>query len=192
MSISTRYRSRYFVIYIDDFSRYNYVYLVRHKSKSFKKCKEFKDEVENQFGKKIKVFRMDWDGKYLSGEFRGYLKAHGIVPQLTPLGMPQWNGVSKMRNRTLLGMVRSMMSKAEISHSFWEFILKTVAFMLNHVSSKSVEKIPYELWFGRVSNMSFIKIWDCEDYVKQLMSDKLSLGYDKCIFVGYPKETKEY
>jgi hypothetical protein len=92
----------------------------------------------------------------------------------------------------LLDMVRSMMSKAELSRSFWRFTLETATFMLNCVSSKSVEKTPYELWFGRISNVSFIKIWGCEAYVKQLISNKLSPRSDKCIFVGYPKETKRY
>jgi GAG-pre-integrase domain/Integrase core domain len=187
MSISARDKSRYFVTFTDDFSRYGYVYLMRHKSESFEKFKEFKAEVENQLGKKIKVFRTDRDGEYLRGEFRGYLKAHGIVPQLTPPWTPQWNGVSERRNKTLLDMVRSMMSKAELSRSFWGFALETVAFMLNHVSSKSVEKTPYELWFERILNVSFIKIWGCEAYVKRLMSDKLSPRFDKCIFVGYSK-----
>jgi hypothetical protein len=54
--------------------------LIRHKSESFKKFKKFKTEVENQLGKKIKVFRTDRGGEYLSGEFKGYLKAYGIVP----------------------------------------------------------------------------------------------------------------
>jgi Integrase core domain len=63
MSISARDRSRYFVIFTDDFSRYGYVYLMRHKSESFEKFKEFKTEVENQLGKKIKVFRTDRGGE---------------------------------------------------------------------------------------------------------------------------------
>jgi transposase InsO family protein len=158
MSISARDGSRYFVTFIGDFSRYGYVYLMRHKSKSFKKFKEFNAEVENQLGKKIKVFRTYRGGEYLSGKFRGYLKAHGIVPQLTPPGTPQWNVVSERRNRTLLDMVHSMMSKAELSCSFWGFALETIVFMLNRVPSKSVEKTPYELWFGGISNVSFIKI----------------------------------
>jgi transposase InsO family protein len=118
MSISARDGSRYFVTFTDDFSRYGYVYLMRHKSESFKKIKEFKAEVENQLGKKIKVFITDRDGEYLSGEFRGYLKAHGILSQLTPPGTPQWNGVSERKNRTLLDMVCSMMSKAALSRFF--------------------------------------------------------------------------
>jgi transposase InsO family protein len=117
MSVSARDGSRYFVTFTDDFSRYDYVYLMRHKSKYFEKFKEFKAEVENQLGKKIKVFRVDRGGEYLSGEFRGYLKAHGIVSQLTPPETSQWSGVSERRNMTLLDIVRSMMSKAELSRS---------------------------------------------------------------------------
>jgi transposase InsO family protein len=186
-----RYRGRrvprYFITFTDDFSRYDYVYLMRHRSESLEKFKEFKAEVENQLGKKIKVFRTDRGREYLCGEFRGYLKAHGMVPQLTPPGTPQWNGVSERRNRTLLDIIHSMMSKAELSRSFRGFALETAAFILNHVPSKSVEKTSYELWFGRILNVSFIKIWCCEAYVKRLMYDKLSPRSDKCIFVGYPK-----
>ena len=46
----------------------------------------------------------------MSQEFDDHLKNRGIVPQLTPPGMPQRNGVLKRRNWTLLNMVRSMMS----------------------------------------------------------------------------------
>jgi hypothetical protein len=93
---------------------------------------------------------------------------------------------------TLLDMIHSMMSKVELPRSFWGFALETAVFILNCVSSKFVEKIPYELWFGRVLNMSFIKIWGCDTYVLRLMFDKLSPRFDKYIFVGYPKETKWY
>jgi GAG-pre-integrase domain len=85
-----------------------------------------------------------------------------------------------------------LMSKAELSRSFWGFALETTIFMLNRVPSKSVERTPYELWFGRIPNVYFIKIWGYEAYIKRLMSDKLSPRSDKCIFVGYLKETKGY
>ena len=106
--------------------------------------------------------------------------------------MPQWNGVSEQRNRTLLDMVRSMMSQADLPLSFWGYALETAAFTLNRVPTKSVEKTPYEIWTGKRPVLSFLKVWGSEAYVKRLMSDKLTPKSDKCFFVGYPRETKGY
>jgi transposase InsO family protein len=83
---------------------------MKHKYETFEKFKEFQSELENQRGKKIKTLRSDRGGEYLSHEFSSHLKSCEIVPQLTPPGTPQRNGVSERRNRTLLDMVRSMMS----------------------------------------------------------------------------------
>ena len=46
--------------------------------------------------------------------------------------------------------------------------------------------------YKRPPNLSFLKIWGCEVYVKRLLSDKLAPKSDKCLFVGYPKETRGY
>ncbi|KAL0286292.1 UNVERIFIED_CONTAM: Retrovirus-related Pol polyprotein from transposon TNT 1-94 [Sesamum calycinum] len=111
----------------DDHSRYDYVYLMRYKSEAFVRFKEFRLEVENQTGRKIKTLRLDRGGEYLSGEFIDYLKENDIISQWTPLGMPQLNGVAERRNRTLLDMIRSMMSFTELSLSFWGYALETAA-----------------------------------------------------------------
>ena len=111
---------------------------------------------------------------------------------MTPPGTPQWNGVSERRNRTLLDMIRSMMSQTYLPISFWRYALETAAFILNRVPSKSVEKIPYKLSNGKCPSLSFLKIWGCDAYVKLQVSDKLAAKSDKCLFVGYPKETKGY
>ena len=90
------------------------------------------------------------------------MRSCGIVPQLTPPGTPQWNGVSERRNRTLLDMVRSMMSQTNLPLSFWGYALETAAFTLNRVPSKSVEKTPHEIWTGKSPRLFFLKIWGCE------------------------------
>ncbi|KAI3720980.1 hypothetical protein L2E82_31980 [Cichorium intybus] len=99
---TTKDGTRFYVTFTDDFSRYGYIYLIKHKSDTFEKFKEFKNEVENQLGKKIKMLRSDRGGEYLSIEFLDYLKECGIVSQLTPPRTPQLNGVAERRNRTLL------------------------------------------------------------------------------------------
>jgi len=80
----SRKGASYFITFTDDFSRYGYVYLLKHKHEVFETFKEFKNEVENQLGKTIKILRSDRGGEYFSHEFKDYLKACGIVQQLTP------------------------------------------------------------------------------------------------------------
>ena len=166
MSTTARGGYEYFITFTDDLSRYGYIYLMKHKSEAFEKFKEFQNEVQNQLGKKIKFLRSDRGGEYMSHEFDDHLKSCGIVPQLTPPRTPQRNGVSERRNRTLLDMVRSMMSQTDLPLSFWGYCLETAAFTLNRVPSKSVEKTPYEMWTGKKPSLSFLQIWGCEAYVK--------------------------
>ena len=136
---------RYYLTFTDDLSRYAYIYLMKHKSETFEKFKEFQSEVENHRNKKIKFLRSDRISEYLSYEFGLQLKQCGIVSQLTPRGTPQRNGVFEHCNRTLLDMVRSMMSLTNLPLSFWGYALETVAFTLNRASYKSVDTTPYEL-----------------------------------------------
>src|SRR4051812_31545761 len=103
----------------------------------------------------------------MSQEFDDRLKSRGIVPQLTPPGTPQRNSVSERRNRTLLDMVRSMMSKSDLPLSFWAYALETTAFTLNRVPSKSVDKTLDEMWVRKSPILSFLKIWGCEAFVKR-------------------------
>ncbi|KAK8986242.1 hypothetical protein V6N11_013736 [Hibiscus sabdariffa] len=172
--------------------RYGYIYLMRHKSVALEKFKEFKNQVQNQHCKSIKALRSDRGGEYLSQDFDELLKECGIVSQLTPPGTPQWNGVSERGNRTLLDMIRSMMSHLDLPTFFRGYELETAVFTLNRVPSKSVKKTPHEMWTGKRPGMSFMKVWGCKDYVKRQMSTKLEPKSHKCTFVGYPKETKGY
>ncbi|KAK1604187.1 hypothetical protein QYE76_027860, partial [Lolium multiflorum] len=192
MSVASRGGYRYVLTFTDDLSRYGYIYFMKHKSETFEKFKEFQSEVENQRNKKIKFLRSDRGGEYLSYEFGMHLKKCGILSQLTPPGTPQRNGVSERRNRTLLDMVRSMMSLTDLPLSFWSYALETAAFTLNRAPSKSVETTPYELWFNKKPKLSFLKVWGCEAYVKKLQPDKLEPKAEKCVFIGYPKETIGY
>ena len=81
--------------------------------------------MENQIGKSIKSLRSDRGGEYLFGEFRQFLKDHGITSQMFASGQSQQNGVTERRNRTLLDMVRSMMNYASLPVFFWGYALET-------------------------------------------------------------------
>ena len=79
MSIQARGGYEYFITFTDDYSRFGYVYLMKWKSETFEKFKEFRAEVENQLGKRIKAIRFDRGGEYLLGDFKDYLTKNRIV-----------------------------------------------------------------------------------------------------------------
>ncbi|GJY01823.1 retrotransposon protein, putative, ty1-copia subclass [Tanacetum coccineum] len=99
--------------------------------------------------------------------------ACGIVQQLTPPYTPQHNSVSERRNHTLLDMVQSMMNLTILPLSFWDYALESATRILNMVPTKKVDKTPYELWYGKVLNLSYLKVWGCEALVKRDTPDKL-------------------
>ncbi|GJT95836.1 retrotransposon protein, putative, ty1-copia subclass [Tanacetum coccineum] len=76
--------------------------------------------------------------------------------------------------------------------SFWDYALESATHILNMVPTKKVDKTPYELWYGKVPNLSYLKVWGCEALVKRDTPDKLQQRSIKCIFIGYPKETMGY
>nr|GEY83783.1 hypothetical protein [Tanacetum cinerariifolium] len=131
----------------------------------------------------------------MSQEFLDHPKDHGIIAHRTPRYTPQHNGVSEKRNRTLLDMVRFMMSQTTLPKSFWDYALETDARILNMVSTKKVEKTPYEVWHGQALKLSYLKVRGCEVLVKRdtlTKPDKLEPRSINCIFIGHPKETMGY
>ena len=100
--------------------------------------------------------------------------------------------MSERINRTLLDMVRSMMGFASLPVFFWDHALETSCHILNRVPTKLVAKTPYEIRIGRRPILFYLRIWGCPAYVKYLQTNKLGPHFDKCYFIGYPKETKGY
>nr|GEY48070.1 retrotransposon protein, putative, Ty1-copia subclass [Tanacetum cinerariifolium] len=155
--IVLRQGSSYFVFFTDDFSRYGYVYVLKHKHEVFETFKMFQKDVENQLEKTIKSLRSDRRGKYLSQEFLDHLKDHGIISHYTPPYMPNHNGVSRRRNRTLLNMVRPMISQTTLPKSFWDYALESAARSVNMIPTKKIEKTPYEIWHGQGPKLFYLK-----------------------------------
>ncbi|RVW56172.1 Retrovirus-related Pol polyprotein from transposon TNT 1-94 [Vitis vinifera] len=134
---------QYFITFIDDYSRYGYLFLIHEKSQSLDVFKTFKAEVELQLNKRIKSVRSDHGGEYYGrydgsgeqhpGPFAKYLEECGIVPQYTMPGSPSMNGVAERRNRTLKDMVRSMISHSTLPEKLWGEALKTAAYILNRL-----------------------------------------------------------
>jgi transposase InsO family protein len=152
-----RHGGRYFITFIDDYTRYDHVYLISHKSEALAFFKKFIIFIKNQLDIKVKALRTDRGRKYLSDKFKQMCEEKGILRQLTIPYTPQQNGAAERRNRTLLEMVRSMMVQVNLSITFWGDALLTAVYILNHVPSKSIFSTPYELWNNRKSDLSNLR-----------------------------------
>ena len=194
----------YFITFIDDYSRYGYLYLIHEKAQALEVFKIFKAVVENQLGKKIKAVKSDRGGEYYGrydgsgeqrpGPFAKYLSECGIIPQYTMPGTPSQNGVAERRNRTLKDMVRSMISHSSLPNSLWGEALKTAVYILNRVPSKAVNKTPYELWTGKKPSIRHLHVWGCLAEARPYRPNerKLDSRTVSCYFVGYPERSKGY
>lgn len=88
--------AKYFVTFMDDFSRKVWVYFMKQKSEVFATFKEWKTETENQTGRKIKYLRSDNGGEYTSNEFTDYCKHEGIIRHFAVKKNPPQNGAERM------------------------------------------------------------------------------------------------
>uniref|UniRef100_A0A2N9F3Y6 Retrovirus-related Pol polyprotein from transposon TNT 1-94 n=1 Tax=Fagus sylvatica TaxID=28930 RepID=A0A2N9F3Y6_FAGSY len=194
---------KYFISFIDDYSRYMYLYMLYNKNEALDAFKIFKAEVEKQCGKQIKIVRSDRGGEYYGrytedgqapGPFAKFLQEHGIVAQYTMPGSPDQNGVAERRNRTLLDMVRSMLSSSNLPKSLWAEALKTAVYILNRVPTKAVPKTPFELWKGWKPSLRHMRVWGCPSEVRiynpqeKKLDPRTISGY----FIGYAERSKGY
>nr|GEU98559.1 zinc finger, CCHC-type [Tanacetum cinerariifolium] len=107
---------KYFVTFIDDASRFCYVYLLHSKDKALDKLKVFKTKVELQQESLIKRLGTDRGGEYMDTL---YFQSVGIIYETTALYTLQQNGISERKNRVLEEMVNSMLSYSGLSQGVW-------------------------------------------------------------------------
>ncbi|CAL8998208.1 unnamed protein product [Prunus brigantina] len=162
--------NRYFITFIDDFSRMCWVYFLRNKSDTFNVFKKFKAFVELQSGFSLKKLRSDRGGEYTSHEFQEFCANMGMERQLTIAHSPQQNGVAERRNRTICEMARSMMTEKGMPVIFW---------------AEAVRRKP---------GIKHLKVFGCICYthvpssLRQKFDDKSRKG----VFMGYGSCEKGY
>lgn len=110
MRVPSQSGSVYFVTFVDEFSRFIYVYFLKRKSAVFSVFKDFLNMAETQTGQQLKMLRSDNGCEYLSHEFDNYLKGRGIIHQTTTSYTPQQNGIAERANRTFMEMARCMVT----------------------------------------------------------------------------------
>lgn len=187
--------ARYLVTFIDDFSRKVFVYFIKNKSEVLDKFIEFKNRVENELNRKIKVLRSDNGKEYINKSFDTYLKKHGILHQTSNPYTPQQNGLSERMNRTLIERAKCMILNADLQNYMWAEAAATACYIVNRSPTHALSDItPEEVWTGTKPNLSNMRVFGCKSmvHVPKENRQKLDPKSRELIFVGYSECTKGY
>ena len=189
--VLTRGGRRYFVTFIDDYSKYCYVYLLKTKDEVLGNFKIYKAEVEKQTEKSIKILRSDRGGEYMDNDFTQFCQEHGIIHEVTAPYTPQSNGVAERKNRTLLDMINCMLVSSGAPENLWGEALLTACYVLNRIPNKTSNITPYEYWKNRSLKLDYFKVWGCLAKVGIPEPKKRKIGSKTvdAIFIGYTQGT---
>lgn len=186
---------RYLLCFIDDFSRKAWSYFLTEKSEVFTSFKYFKASVEKETGLSIKCLRTDRGGEFTSGEFNDFCKKNGIRRQLTTAYTPQQNGVAERKNRTVMNMVRCMLSEKKIPKIFWPEAANWTIYVLNQCPTLAVKDItPEEAWSGVKPSVENVRVFGCvcHVHVPDVRRTKLEDKIFSCVLLGVSEESKGY
>lgn len=186
---------RYFITFIDDYSRKIWVYFLKKKSKAINVFKKFKVMVEKTIGKFIRALWSDRGGEYNSVDFINYCEQQGVKRFLIAPYSPQQNGVADRKNQNILDIVRSMLKSKKMLKEFWAEAVQCSIYVQNRsLHVKLEDKTLQEAWSGQKPTVSHLKIFGSVAYahVSDQQITKLEDKSKKFVFIGYDEKTKCY
>lgn len=186
--------ARYLLTFVDDCSRKVFVFPMKAKSQVFDLFASFKQFVETQQGRRIKVFRSDNGTEYCNRNFAEFTKKHGIHHQKTVPYTPEQNGVAERMNRSLIEKVRCMLLDASLSKVFWAEAASTAAYLLNRIPCRGNDVTPEEIWSKKKPDLKLLRVFGSKAmaHIPKEKRQKLDPKSFECVMIGYSEESKAY
>ena len=186
---------RYILLFIDDCSRKAWVYFLVEKSETLNSFKVFKTMVEKETRLFVMCFRINRGGEFNSNEFNDFCKQSEIKRQLTTTYTPQQNGVAKRKNRTMMNMVRSMLSNKNFPKTFWPEAMNWTIYVLNRCPTLAIKNVtPKGAWSGVKPLVDHFQVFGYIAHVHVLEERRTKLDNRSitCVLLGVSKESKGY
>ena len=184
---------RYACVFTCDHSSHAWVFLLKTKDKTLRTFIRFVTMVKNLTGLRVKYFRSDRGGEFMSDEFSKFLEEHGIIRETTAPRTPQQNGVAERMNQTLIGGARALLHHSGMSRGFWAEAINVAAHVINRAPRKGLGwRTPYEVLFGRVPDVSHFRTFGCRAWVYNDRGKKWDAKSKPMIFVGYEHGAKAF
>ncbi|CAI5458819.1 unnamed protein product [Closterium sp. Yama58-4] len=188
-------QERYFLLVVDDYSRYTAVFPLRSKGDVTEVLiawiRAARLQLQESFGSDFPVLRLHSDrgGEFSSDLLRAFCRARGIRQTFTLPDSPQQNGIAERRIGMIMDVARTSMIHAAAPHFLWPFAVRYAAHQINlHPRVSKLETSPALLWTGKAGDASAFRVWGSRAFVRDLSADKLSSRAVPCVFLGFPPD----
>ncbi|KAF0689295.1 hypothetical protein As57867_019178, partial [Aphanomyces stellatus] len=186
---------RHYELYVDEGSRFKWLFLLTSKSESFDNFKKFHVTVERQHDYKLKTIMTDNAKEYMSKELNAYCKGIGIEQLYTNPYSPEENCVVEKSNYSVMNKVRCILQASGMDKVYWGEALNYVVYTENRSPTKALGgKTPFEALYGRKPNIDHLRPFGCTAFafIDKAKRTKLDPRAIKCVFVGYASQHKSY
>ncbi|GJW47725.1 putative ribonuclease H-like domain-containing protein [Tanacetum coccineum] len=186
---------KYWLVVIDDYSRFTRVFFLTTKDETSEILKNFIKEVENLLDKKVKIIRSDNGTEFKNKVMDDFCREKGIKREYSVARTPQQNGVAKRRNRTLIEAAKTMLADSKLPTTFWAEAVSTACYVHNRfLLVKPHNKMPYELFRGFKPALSFMRPFGCHVTILNTLDSlgKFDGKSDEGFFIGYSLSSKAF
>ncbi|CAI7830917.1 unnamed protein product, partial [Closterium sp. NIES-53] len=187
--VSGQGRERYFLLVVDDYTRYTTFFPLRSKGEVSAVLIPWIRTVRLQrFGQDLPVLRLHSDrgGEFSSDLLRDFCRGEGILQSFRLPDSPHQNGIAERRIGLVMEVARTSMIHAAAPQLLWPFAVRYAAHQLNLWPCVSFpETSPTLRWTGKVGDASVFRVWGSRAFVRDTSADKLSARAILCVFLGF-------
>jgi hypothetical protein len=186
----------YYLILIDDCSRYLTIYALKTRDETYSYFREYKEQAENLHNTKMKFLRCDNAPEFVAGKLGEFVRECGITFEKSVPDSPQQNGVAERHNYTFGNMMRSLLADADLSDWFWPLAIQLAVYIKNRVPHRALPSntSPYELWTHSRPTLDRLRPFGAHCVARIVGNErgKLAPRGEKGRFVGYARNSKGF
>ena len=176
----------YYVSFIDAYSRFTWLYLIKRKSDVFDVFIHFQAHVERLLKHKIIHVQSDWGGEYHN--LNSFFNKLGISHRVSCPHTHQQNGAAERKHRHLVETGLTLLAHASVPFRFWSDAFSTAFFLINRTPTRVLNmKTPIEVLLNEQPDYTFLKVFGCAcwPHLRPYNKRKLEFRSKKCVFLGY-------
>jgi len=192
-SMISSYDSRYYVCFLDAFTKYIWLFPLKQKSDVENIFLHFQTYVEHHFNTKIKVIQTDWEGEY--HRLNTYFSKYGIQHRLACPYTHEQMGAVERRHRQIIEMGLALLAYANLPKPYWEDAFLMAVYIINHLPTKILNHFSlFEKAYHQKQNYNFMRVFGCACWPNLRPYNKHKFDYRSktCIFIGYSLSHQGY